>query len=137
MMMLLALVPFLLLTLMQLLALVALRAGLQQPDLSPVAPLWPAMATFVAGAVLCCAALVLALTLAARATGPGTAGAAATGTGAALALVLGVTAGALVFLGPLLWGHATGEFTLSHHLVRALLVAPTIVLYCWYVTADR
>lgn len=133
MMLILSLIPFILLTLMQLLALVALHSGLQQQDFSPVAPLWPALTAYIAGATLCCAALILALALAAQRKGPG----AATDTGVALALVLGVTAGALVVLGPLLWGHATGEFTISHHLLRALLVAPTIVLYCWYVTADR
>lgn len=131
MLMILSIVPFALLTLLQLLALVALRSGLQQ-DLSRVAPLWPAVTTYVSGAVLCCAALGLALVLTARAkdSGPAT-------DPIALALTLGVAAGALAILGPLLWGHATGQFTISHHLVRALLVAPTIVLYCWYVIADR
>lgn len=133
MMPILALTPFILLTLVQLLALAALRSGLQQEDLSPVATLWPAVTTYITGAALCCAALILALALASRAKAPG----AAAETGVALALVLGVAAGALVVLGPLLWGQATGEFTISHHLVRALLVAPAIVLYCWYVTADR
>lgn len=128
MLMMLRLLPFVLLTLMQLLALVAMRNGLQQSTVS-LAAAWTSVMAYVSGAVLCIASLGLALLPRVReaVAGPGT----------ALALTLAVGAGALVMLGPLLWGHALGEFTLSHHLVRALLVAPTVVLYCWYVTADR
>ncbi|MGO1225703.1 MULTISPECIES: hypothetical protein [unclassified Brachybacterium] len=128
MMMLLALVPFTLLTLMQLLALVALRSGLQEGVVS-LAAAWPSVLAYVLAALLCCTALGLALGLGAWGNGGDHS--------RVLALTLGVGAGALVVLGPLLWGHAAGEFTLSHHLVRALLVAPAVVLYCWYVSAHR
>jgi len=47
-----------------------------------------------------------------------------------------VTAAA-VMGGPLLWGHAIGEFHLSHHLVRAALLAVVIVLYFWYAALHR
>ena len=42
-----------------------------------------------------------------------------------------------VMAGPLLWGHAVGEFHLSHHLVRAVLLAGVFVLYWLYGVADR
>ncbi|PMC76174.1 MULTISPECIES: hypothetical protein [unclassified Brachybacterium] len=55
----------------------------------------------------------------------------------ALARTAGIAATGLVILGPLLWGHAIGQFTISHHLGRALLLAPALVLYCWHVSAHR
>ena len=130
MLMLLTLAPFVLLTLMQLLALVAVRSALQETTLS-LAAAWPSVTVYVAGAALCCAALGLAMLLGMRGT------VSSQSTVLPLALTVGVAAGALVMLGPLLWGQAAGEFTQSHHLVRALLVAPTVVLYCWHVSAHR
>lgn len=128
MLMMLRLLPFVLLTLMQLLALVAMRSGLQQSTIS-LAVVWPSVVAYVSGAVLCIASLCLALLPRVREAGADS--------GTALALTLAIGAGAMVMLGPFLWGYAFGEFSLSHHLVRALLVAPSVVLYCWYVTADR
>ncbi|GGF44965.1 hypothetical protein GCM10010922_20830 [Microbacterium sorbitolivorans] len=50
--------------------------------------------------------------------------------------LVAVTAAAVV-AGPLVWGHAIGEFHLAHHLVRAALLVVVLVFYFWYVALHR
>lgn len=55
----------------------------------------------------------------------------------ALVVPLVVVTAAAVVAGPLVWGHAIGEFHLAHHLVRAVLLVVVLVFYFWYVALHR
>ena len=57
--------------------------------------------------------------------------------GIALVIPLVIATAITVMAGPFLWGHAIGEFHLSHHIVRAILLAAAIVLYFCYVALHR
>lgn len=52
-------------------------------------------------------------------------------------IALAVLAGVMICAAPLLWGRTIGEFHLGHHLVRAVVVAGSLVLYSWYVASHR
>lgn len=120
------LVPFALLALSQLLALLALRQSAADGGLSAVALGVPAVA-YAAAALLSVAVVVLAA-IPVRVSEPGPRGA---------LIGLAVLSGVLICAAPLLWGRTIGEFHLSHHLVRAAVVAVCLVLYSWYVAAHR
>ncbi|MCG8654831.1 hypothetical protein [Yimella sp. NH-Cas1] len=120
------LTPFALIALSQLVALVALAREASGTGLDAVALGAPAVA-YLSAAVLSLAAVVLA-GLPDRSAGGGPREA---------LIALAVIAAALVCAAPLLWGRTIGAFHLSHHVVRATLVAAALVLYSWYVAAHR
>ena len=120
------LAPYALLALSQLLALVALAQAAPGTGLG-VAALAPPAVAYTAAALLSVSSVLIAVAPA-RFGEPGP---------KAPLITLAVLAGVLVCAAPLLWGRTIGEFHLSHHLVRAVVVAAGLVLYSWYVAAHR
>lgn len=120
------LAPFALLTLSQLLALVAFAQAAPSSGVGPVALAVPLVA-YATAAVLSLGAVALA-PLSARGPVP---------TPRDPLIGLAVLAGVMICAAPLLWGRTVDEFHLSHHLVRAAFVAGALVLYSWYVASHR
>lgn len=120
------LLPFALLGLTQLLALVAFVQAAPTAGVSGAALGVPLLA-FTAAALLSIGAAFLAA-VPARFSEPGP---------REPLIALAVLAGVLICAAPLLWGRTIGEFHLSHHLVRAVVVAGSLVLYSWYVASHR
>lgn len=114
---LLRLIPWFLLALAQLLALVATFTARETP-------------TSAAERVLAIAMYGVALLLSVGAAVAAIAGWRSAGLFAIATAVAACAA-------PLIWGHAHREFHASHHLVRAVLVAGCVVLYFSYVAAHR
>ncbi|HEX7352038.1 MAG TPA: hypothetical protein VF289_13640 [Brachybacterium sp.] len=120
------LIPSLLLALPQLLALVAFAQATPSTGVDAAALGVPLLA-YIAAALLSLGAVGLTA-VPARVTEPGPPGP---------LLALAALSGVLICAAPLLWGSTTGEFHLSHHLVRAAIVAGCLVLCSFYVIAHR
>ncbi len=120
------LVPFALLALSQLLALVAFAQAAPTTGLSSAALGVPLLA-YLGAALLSVGAVGLAaVPERISAAGP-----------REPLIAVATLAGLLICAAPLVWGRSIGEFHLSHHLVRAAGVALALVLYSWYVTSHR
>ena len=120
------LVPYALLALSQLLALVAFAQAAPTAQAGATARGVPLLA-YIAAAMLSLGSAGLAA-VPARIAEPGAPGP---------LIGLGVLGGVLICAAPLLWGSTIGEFHLSHHLVRAAIVAGCLVLYSMHVVAHR
>ncbi|WP_156954026.1 hypothetical protein [Brachybacterium phenoliresistens] len=120
------LLPYALLALSQLLALVAF-AQVAPSQQAGVTALGVPLLVYLAAALLSTGAVSLAA-IPARGAGTDPRGS---------LIALAALAGVLICAAPLLWGRAIGEFHASHHLVRGLLVAGSLVLYSWYVASHR
>lgn len=93
-----------------------------------------AVLQFVAavGAIVTCPVLVLPILLFLTAGACLLAGAIARPVGHPRASVALVATGAvLAVAAPLAWGHGVGEFTLSHHLVRAAVAVVVVGCHAW------
>lgn len=120
------LVPYVLLAVSQLLALVAVAQAAPSTGLGAAALTVPMLAYLVAAMLsLVTAGLAAAPDRVLESGAPGP------------LIALAVLAGVLICAAPLLWGATIGEFHLSHHLVRAAIVAGCLVLYSTYVAAHR
>lgn len=120
------LAPFALLALSQLLALVAF-AQTAPTSGAGIAALGVPITAYAAAAFLSISAVSLAA-VPARFSAPGP---------REPLIALAVLAGVLVCAAPLLWGRTIDEFHLSHHLVRATVVAGCLVLHSSYVASHR
>lgn len=120
------LAPFALLALSQLLALVAVAQAAPTSGAAGAALGVPLVA-YTAAALLSIGAASLAA-VPARFSAPGP---------REPLIALALLAGVLICAAPLLWGRTIGEFHLSHHLVRAMVVTGSLVLYSWYVASHR
>lgn len=115
---LLRLLPWSLVVVSQLLALVAMRGELASRGLR-ASHVWPSLVGYLLAAVLGVPSLVGAVR------------------GWPSALALAIVAALCVSGAPLLWGRAIGEFHLSHHLIRLAIVVVALVLYWWHVALHR
>ncbi|MGY5766653.1 hypothetical protein ACXET9_15835 [Brachybacterium sp. DNPG3] len=120
------LAPFALLALSQVLALVAFAQAASGTGASSAALAVPLIA-YATAMLLSISAVVLAA-LPSRLAEPAP---------REVLIAFAALASLMVCAAPLLWGRTIGEFHLSHHLVRAALVAICLVLYSWYVASHR
>lgn len=129
---LLLLVPLVIVVITQILALVGMpgEAHLRDLALARWALPWALSAIGAVGGAACVALALVPRSSADRALHVDV-------TAPPVLLGLSLVTAAAVVAGPLAWGRAVGEFHLSHHLVRGLLLIVVLVLYWRYVAVHR